>query len=98
MYKCQLCKKQIGKGIPQMKKILEKRTTEKGWEIAKEIKLCPECYGGEKNESMVLREVQDTLQQQHGIFLPVREKQRRIRHGIHVRPRMQVLPKVPKNK
>ena len=77
MFKCQMCRKQIGKGIPQMKKILEKRTTSHGWEIVREIKLCPEChgFGGETYEGMVLREVQNPLQQQHGAILPQLPKQ-----------------------
>lgn len=74
MYKCEICKKQIEKNIPQMKRITQKRTTDNGWEIVREIKLCPECYGG-KYEDMVLRKVQDTLQQQHGAVLPKLRKQ-----------------------
>ena len=49
-YRCHQCHKVVGQGVPQMKRVVEKKPTEKGWEIKKEIKICHECVsptGGE---------------------------------------------------
>ena len=45
MYKCKICKKTVGPKIPQLKVVVEKRPLPVGWEVIREIKVCPTCYG-----------------------------------------------------
>ena len=44
-YICNECGETIERGIVQLKKIVERRETKNGWEIKKEKKMCPSCYG-----------------------------------------------------
>lgn len=47
-YKCERCHRVVEQGIPQIKVVVEKRPTDTGWEIAREMKVCPECKEGDK--------------------------------------------------
>jgi len=53
MFNCQLCKRTIGPRIPQHQVVVEKRPTNTGWEIAKEIVVCPSCSESIKKEEKV---------------------------------------------
>lgn len=42
-YKCEQCHTLVEQGVPQLKRVVEKRVTDKGWEIAKEMRICFDC-------------------------------------------------------
>lgn len=48
MYKCEKCNKQVQANVPERKVVTEKRDVKysngsEGWEIVKEIRVCPDC-------------------------------------------------------
>jgi len=90
MYKCEKCEKQVGAGIPCYIKPLSIRTKvyhinkQKivGWEIEKEIKLCPSC-AADYEPPEATREVIEFKEEEHRLNYKKIFKKRRSKRTLH---------------
>ena len=53
MFGCELCNRIIGPRVPQHRVVVAKRLKANGWEIAKELAVCPSCDESLKKEEKV---------------------------------------------
>ena len=53
MYNCELCSRTTAPCVPQHRVVVEKRLKAKGWEIAKELAVCPSCNESLEKEEKV---------------------------------------------
>ena len=53
MFNCELCSRTTAPRIPQHRVVVAKRLKAKGWEIARELAVCPGCNESLKKEEKV---------------------------------------------
>jgi len=53
MYNCELCSRTTCPRVPQHRVVVAKRLKAKGWEIAKEMAVCPPCKESLEKEAEV---------------------------------------------